>query len=121
MYICNAQFTSGAYNKPQGCPACELCSASHIGKDGSFISVSGTLGVYCMLGAEFLAAFLRLVQFEILMMSLADYFNFCGFLSASGVPCCSSFTSLFILQVKNLFKNRIVVQEAQKTVKPLCI
>jgi hypothetical protein len=47
---------------------------------------------------------LWLVQFLILIISLAAYFHFCRFFCASGVPCCSSMSSLYLLLGTNLLK-----------------
>jgi hypothetical protein len=45
-----------------------------------------------------------LVQFWVLIISLAVYFLFCRFFCTSGVSCCSSVSCLFSLLVNNLLK-----------------
>jgi hypothetical protein len=42
-----------------------------------------------------------LVQLLILIISLAEYFQFHRFSCTSGVPCCSSISSLFLPLVNN--------------------
>ncbi len=45
---------------------------------------------------------LWLLQLLILIISLAEYFQFRRFFRTSGVPCCSSISSLFLLLVNKL-------------------
>ncbi len=79
-------------------------SAAYTCKNGNCTSVFGTLKVHWTSGTEFLEASSLIGAFLILIISLAAYFQFCRFFCTSGVPCCSSTSSLFLLLVNKLKK-----------------
>jgi hypothetical protein len=72
--------------------------------DGNCTSVSGTPEVHWTSGAEFLKVSSLFGPFLILIIWLAVYFQFCTFFCTSGVPCCSSVSSLILLYVNKLQK-----------------
>jgi hypothetical protein len=93
---------------------CLGTSATHICKNGNCTSEFGIPEVHCIFGAESLKLLLWLVQFLILIISLATYFQFCRFFCTFSVPYYSSISSLLLLLVTNLLKIVALQQRLRK-------
>ncbi len=112
MFICNAP---PGHKKNFRCALLvNFRCATHICKNGNCTSVSGTSEVHWPSEAEYLEASSLVGTFLILIVSLAAHFLFHRFFCTSGVPCCSSVSSLFLLLVNKLKKSILFQRRHRK-------